>query len=385
MCGIAGFVTGKERKRNATDFIKDSFIAGQVRGTDSCGLATVDTVRSNAGWYKMPYNGTMFVEDRYTKQLLNYVDDPFTITIGHTRSATSGKIGINQSHPFIIQDTAGREMIGVHNGTLKNWSSRKDAKDYEVDSEWALNLIFDKGDDAFAEFDGAFVFVWWDSADKDVLNIALNKERPMFIAFLEDGGMAYASEAGMLYWLINRNDMKVKGQALQLLEGHHYRFNVNDLEAFQRDEIELYKAPASSSSSKYGYEYTNFAKVEKVLGYLMEEAKKEEVKDEHPKSPRLTQQEVSNAKDLLMYNTKGVFVPWWSDTATGEVHGTFETLDQAEFNAVIRNAANIEWDYGMTWEVSCLGVIDDNNNLTVVCSKPRVQLVIDNDKIATQH
>ncbi len=57
------------------------------------------------------------------------------------------------------------------------------------------------------DLDGAFTLVWHDARD-DMIRIVRNKERPLHMAVSEQGNgstLYFASEAGMLAWLLRRN------------------------------------------------------------------------------------------------------------------------------------------------------------------------------------
>lgn len=181
MCGIAGFMTGTKRYSKADDFISDSFVAGSLHGMDSCGVVSIEMKKDLYSWQKLPVCGSYFITDRAARNVIRDANLPNTLTLAHTRAATQGSVSINNAHPFIVEGQDGdnyREMVGVHNGSLTGWASKKGASKFDVDSEWALNKIFDLGDKAFEEIEGAYCFVWWDNANPDVLNISLNDRRP---------------------------------------------------------------------------------------------------------------------------------------------------------------------------------------------------------------
>ena len=68
--------------------------------------------------------------------------------VGHVRHATAGSVTDDNAHPFVVQGKTG-EVVGVHNGSLTGWRPTTGTSPHEVDSEWALKLIADKGVDAF--------------------------------------------------------------------------------------------------------------------------------------------------------------------------------------------------------------------------------------------
>lgn len=387
MCGIHGFVTGKKKNVNADDFVRQGFVAGMLRGMDSSGIASIHTPNFGSSWQKLPVSGGMFVGDRFANSLMRNAADVDTITICHTRAATSGNIGINEAHPFIVSgenaDDTIRELIGVHNGTLTGWQYKKGAKDYTVDSEWALNHIFEKGMDAFKDFSGAYTFVFWDSLDKSALNIALNDQRPMHVAFTTDDGMVYASEAGMLDWLCQRNNIKLAGPIMKLMPHHWYTFNQYDLTKFTKEKI-----PANPTSAPYtpvtrpntGVNYQSA--VEKIGAVLSSIGKLPHAQSAAPmtqfparatvtgkSSVLLTVQERENAALMDMQNKRVKFIPISEED--GDVVGIATIVGTTtELDATIRDAAHYMFDGNTVWDASIIGVQDNGTDIKLVLSKP---------------
>lgn len=384
MCGIHGFINGGIKDRDISSFISDGFVAGSLRGMDSSGIAVIDPTRTEYCAQKLPVQGSMFITDRYAKQLIDTSSEKDAITICHTRAATSGRIGINQAHPFCMENEENdRIMVGVHNGTLTGWSLKENGKDYTVDSEWALNRIYEKGLDAFKDINGAFVFVWWDSDDSDVLNFALNDQRTMYVAFTKAGGMAFASEPGMLYWLLERNKLYVDGQLLQLSSGTHYRFDLNDLRNPAKQKLPEavtynYHGTSYTRNNSYYARTTNMEAVGSVFTAYANKstAANDGVATTNPNQGRsyVTVDEVQTAKELGLHCIKGVFVPFWADEQEDIIFGSFYPNEFDEMEAVIRGASHIQFGVNVEWNVVALGVVDEDGKITAVCSKPRLGL-----------
>lgn len=396
MCGIHGLFTGNTKTSNSSDLIRDGFVAGSLRGMDSSGIAVIDTREAKVETSKLPVPGSIFITDKFTKSLINQAQDFHTLSICHTRHATAGSVGYSNAHPFYIDDIVGnnyREMVGVHNGTLTSWRSKKEASKYEVDSEWALNHIFMNGIDAFKDFDGAFVFAWWDSEQSEVLNIALNEQRPMHIALLENGGMAYASEAGMLHWLLERNSLKYKEQLLKLAPGHLYKFTRNALAKFEKVVLpKYYVAPVTYNYHGSGrVTRTAVQEMDDLVAKLRSEAANAqatqqqetspppvpllpagEVDGKNKGNPYVTHDEVKAAEDLGMLGSRGTFLP--SHVSGDDIIGTY-CEGQMEADAMMRWSKSLTFDNNTVWDVSCEGVIDDGTNMSVVVSKPRIRVV----------
>jgi predicted glutamine amidotransferase len=376
MCGIHGMFNGKVKALNVADFISNGFVAGSVRGMDSSGIAIIDTKNNYLETHKLAISGSVFVTDRVAKKYIEEARDPHVISICHTRAATSGGLGYSAAHPFYIEsadDTSYREMVGVHNGSLTNWATKDKAKNYSVDSEWALNHIYDKGAEAFKDFTGAYCFVWWDSDEDDVLNIARNDTREMHVAMLENGGLAYASEAGMLYWLLERNSLKIKGTIIQLDDHTHYKFKRDDLHNFTKEK--LLQPPTPTTTYNYHGTSTRPTVVQQMDALLAKIAGSPEAAASNvstgPKVPFVSRAEVENATMLELQGQRGTFTVLFYDQKAEELLGTF-SQGATEYSAVMRNALGVKWNDETPLDVSILGVIDDGTEITVVTSKPRV-------------
>jgi asparagine synthetase B (glutamine-hydrolysing) len=440
MCGLHGIVTTDKRVANADDFIAEGFVTGSLRGTDASGIASIDMVQGQVELQKLPVSGPFFTGDKYARKLILAASSNYQITMCHTRASTSGPSGINAAHPFIVEDeTTNRVLVGCHNGTLSGWSTKEDGAKFNVDSEWALNRIFKKGADAFKEFNGAYCFTFWDSDLPNCLHIALNDERPMFVAFSEEGCMAYASELGMLWWLMERNKIKIKGKALKLVGRNWYTFNADTpstLEKWHKQELPAAQVvtTARTQGSTYshygtGYTYESHAeKVDKVLQKIstgqtsqpnqaliaMSQASTaanggivEVNPDEYADNPldgeyRIVNEdlvagkstrvvitnadEIKLARQMDLMGVEGDFVPTRYDEQTGEMGGYWTSESRIdEFNAVIRKANDLEHDihpYSL-WKVKLIGLNDTGNELIAVCSKPRF-LGVDTEAISEE-
>lgn len=216
MCGIH-FVINTDNVANTklTDFMKDAFIANQVRGRDSSGCYQVKNYLNKDGLRDVSYHkeaecASDFIESNQARNLL-HASATSLVTVGHVRHATVGSKTLANAHPFISVREDKSRIIGVHNGTLNNWRTKEGAKDFDVDSEWLFNRLALDGADAFEAFDGAFALVWFDSRHQNKLFVARNEKRPLFYGLTEDRKqMIAASELGMLGWLADRNSIKMQ-------------------------------------------------------------------------------------------------------------------------------------------------------------------------------
>ena len=364
MCGHFGLVNVSSKSRGYSSFIRDAFTTSMLRGTDSSGIAIVDTAYASTEVHKLPVPGCYYVGDRVASRLISEADTVSTVVMCHVRHATVGSVNLDNAHPFEIT-TQDSTLVGAHNGTLTSWQSRKTAKDFNSDSKWALSRIAEEGADAFEEITGAFTFVWWDSKEPDVLHMARNNERPMWIALLQDGGMAYASEAGMLYWLLERNNIKVE-KMFELEVDKLYKFNVDRPHEYTSSHLPKYIPTYTANTGTYSYNRnTNYAlthveKVQRLIDVAIDEAKKD-------KQPAVTEAEVKEAKDIGWLGAEVAFMPLL-ENEDGSVTGEVDFMG-ALVTGVIRNP-DPELSWLDVWHVKILGINDDGNTFTYVLSNP---------------
>lgn len=251
MCGIHGVLSTSTTARSSLGkFVENAFIANAVRGMDSSGMFQID--RKGYPWvHKLALPGPFFIDNKLTKAFLADVGSSVA-TVCHVRAATQGKVNIDNAHPFVAAREDGNRVIGVHNGTLTAWQSRKHANLFNVDSEWAINRIAQEGADAFEEFTGSYAFVWWCEANPSVVYMARNKDRPLhFMLTPDQENLLFASEPGMLSWLAEKNFIKARDEAILVLEeGKLYTFDLSQKTiSWSKSNLPEGKYPVSSTSS----------------------------------------------------------------------------------------------------------------------------------------
>ena len=212
MCGIVGMVV----KPNNGFSVKTETVFNQllyadaVRGEDSTGVIGIENDSSfhiakeatAAAWFL----NSLEVDSKLPRTLFT----SGKAIIGHNRKKTMGKIEDASAHPFVVNSC----FAMVHNGTLYN---HKALADTAVDSE-ALAIVLEK---AFDEADkvgavgetlgrvsGAYALAIFDQRSNSV-HLIRNAERPL--AYVETNeGWFWASEAGLLYWILSRNGLETK-------------------------------------------------------------------------------------------------------------------------------------------------------------------------------
>lgn len=366
MCGQFGILT-TSAEHSADDFISDAFVTSMLRGVDSSGVVNIDLARNIYELHKLPVAGLHFVTDKVTKRLVRYAGLAKQLTMCHVRAATQGEVRLSNAHPFEI-DTGEGILIGTHNGTLTGWKYSKYGKDYDVDSEWALSLIAEKGIEAFKEFTGAYSFVWWDGRDGSKLHMVRNKERPMSVAFLKGGGMAWASEPGMLFWLLERNSIQMDGRIVELLADKHYEFSTLKARDVTITELPKKPQPLTHSTGTYG---TNISTTYRTTVEKMDALIAAAAKIKIPSEEKL-------ARDYGWYGEKAEFVPI-SVNSKNEVEG-IAVVCNTEFDAIVRGDTS-GFAFNTEWVSTVVGVLEEGQDMTLVLSRPSHTVALSLDHV----
>ena len=209
MCGIFGAIAANKRVGlllPSEKFIRQSIIAGTLRGLDGTGLVTV-TDKDATYWRKSAQTGPEFVKEMGNISSLKsgLEGDPY-IMYGHNRAATVGTVSDDTAHPFEAPN-----VVGIHNGTLSyGWKRRLNAKkSIEVDSEALMRCISHRGPMyALPKAEGAMAIVWTNTKTNQTYMFR-NSERPVSYCHSVSGNLYWASEAGMLEWLLDRGDIAI--------------------------------------------------------------------------------------------------------------------------------------------------------------------------------
>lgn len=201
MCGIVGVASNGPMLPVMKDFFQSLLFHDVVRGHHATGVAAIDTQKQLLTVEKKAVASPQFLEIAEVQENLFAYKHDFNIYIGHNRWATSGaKDDDKNAHPFVHGD-----VVGVHNGSLRNQRLLDNHKDYVVDSDNLYHHLNANGlTDTLAKTDGAFALVWYDREDS-TLNFIRNSERPLCIAKLTNGCWVWASERSMLMWLVKRH------------------------------------------------------------------------------------------------------------------------------------------------------------------------------------
>lgn len=200
MCGIWGIII----KNNSglfyaeETFVSSAMLAGTVRGEHGTGMFFSPAKDTKlVAWLKKKSNPYWMIYDKKFPEFWKALKDSAKYVVGHNRHATKGEITDDNTHPF-----QHKHITMVHNGTI-NWGLTF-PKGVEVDSHALTIALAEEGIQIFEKISGAFACVWHD-AESRTLNIAKNNERPLSMVKVSNGNYFFASEKGMLDWLVQRS------------------------------------------------------------------------------------------------------------------------------------------------------------------------------------
>lgn len=231
MCGIVGYLTSKN-KIDYEKFFKQALVADTIRGMDSTGIIVGEP--KGTTFYKKAVNGIDFLDMKPAEKMINAVPaNRRVFMIGHNRAATVGNVVSANAHPF-----QHGSVVGVHNGTLRQFHRLEKSRDFGTDSEALYyNLSKRPLDETLSDVKGAYALVWYDS-DEDSVNIIRNDERPLWIGKVKDEDtVLWASEAGMLRWLALRNGITLEA-VMQPQPNVHLKFHMDADEVSSPEMIE---------------------------------------------------------------------------------------------------------------------------------------------------
>lgn len=162
------------------NMFKHLLYINSYKNTDGTGVFRVDD-DGELSMYKRGLPSPDFLQLDLTKKLLD-IKATTKFLVGHTRYGTVGGVSDKNAHPFqhghitLVQN--GTSHYG-YSGLVRN---KVEPKELKVDSEHVCWAIAQQGaKETFKEYEGAGVFIWYDSESK-TLNITKNDERDLHFA-----------------------------------------------------------------------------------------------------------------------------------------------------------------------------------------------------------
>ena len=230
MCGILGVVHkghhGFDKKNEAVFY--EMLYCDALRGDDSTGAILVEN-DSGFGIMKEGYSSAYVIDSIASSDLGKAMYQRGKAMIGHNRKKTIGAATDENSHPFVVN----KEFAMVHNGTLTN---HKALADTTVDSEalaihlepvlnnkeWDLAAF----EEAIGKVTGAYAIAAYSQVNHSVY-LLRNDQRPLSYVETADG-FYWASEMGLLYWILGRNGISLKNtQPTVVKENCIYRIDLD--------------------------------------------------------------------------------------------------------------------------------------------------------------
>jgi len=211
MCGLVG-VAGNLGLKDLKVFNELLYI-DKLRGVDSTGIGVVEQ-NGEVAVYKGPWSPETLLDFKVVNAALVTSSK---VLMGHNRAATRGKVSKANAHPWFT----GR-ILGAHNGTLDFGCLKDLEKNYEgdTDSEQLINSIHSLDGsiaNALKLTSGAWALTIYDK-DTEIISLVRNDQRPLFYALSESRDTLYwASEAYMLRWILERNDIKIHDNKVHLV------------------------------------------------------------------------------------------------------------------------------------------------------------------------
>jgi len=237
------------------------------------------------------------------KLILNSLYD--NVYIGHVRDATKGDLTAANCHPF-----KAKSIIGVHNGTLDDFEYQHKDKS---DSKLLYDAIAEKGikkvlEDIYPT--GAYALNWIDTATEKVY-FARNEKRPLHVVKnLERAVVYWASESGMLEWILNRNKVNYD-QVLYFKPDQVYSLDPTKIKTEGKGipwEIEEYKSLTWEDLpiSKY---YKSGKAAKQAMYYDLWGCTGYDPKDWEDQEPRVDADTTATKPTNITCNEKGISLP----------------------------------------------------------------------------
>lgn len=196
MCGLVG-VAGDISSLVKGTIFKDMLDVCQVRGRHSTGVVKVENDLEYNFIKNVGPPASLFDRKSFDSMMVGDA----SVLIGHCRHKTSGALDVASAHPFEYEEEG---IIGVHNGTLKDYTSLDGYAYNKVDSNVLYGHLAKSGpENTFNKITGAWACVWWNNKEK-TLNFLRNDERPLWFTWNKDQKMMFWASEKWMFGVISR-------------------------------------------------------------------------------------------------------------------------------------------------------------------------------------
>jgi len=396
MCGIVGLVT--KSTNGCTAFQQELFaemlVCDAIRGEDSTGIFAVNN-SGNVTYIKLASHPFNLLK---TSEYLTLKQDSWNsgrILVGHNRKASSGAISNENAHPFAFGP-----IVLVHNGFIDNFRSlvhhkEREKNNIEVDSH-ALTSLLARNDPMkiIPELKGAFVIIWYNATEKK-LYFVRNTERPFSLVDINDG-IYFASEKGMLRWLLHRH--QAKAEIAEIKPGVLLSLDENNV--WENRPVKLYEKPAVFVPKEYAPPATNgeivylpnqIKQVPKTIDMKLEESFNIHYGDDHdvdltnaPPFPQI----VFSVDDYKKVSEDHVNPPVWR--LWGKALDSEQIDVYCQFRGTETQCDEYAYQAFLTGHISRVSdrIINNQQGQAVYCLHPKlceITATSDNFAITTEH
>ncbi len=241
MCGIVAYSSVDKYDKDKLKFL---MLWNEKRGLDSCGFYS----RNNNGDNELVKSNCS-----YTDEIIKNEIKDGNIFLGHLRNRSKGKVDNRSSHPYEEEN-----IVGVHNGTLKNSEELaeeydEDFDDYFTDSHLLISLIKDRGTSVLEKIEGKASVVYIDKETDEMYAFRRNDERPLYRGEI-NGGMYISSIKDSLEVIGCKNIKEFKTDYLYCIKDG--KVINNRSKKIKKDPIKKKKkTPTTHYGRRYGSHY----------------------------------------------------------------------------------------------------------------------------------
>jgi len=246
MCGLMGLIEPADSgfTYDHVQAFKINLYVNALRGQDSTGVVGINKKGLTGVIKEVGNSAHMMTENPKWDKFQDSLFKEGKIAFGHGRAATRGDVTLANAHPFIIDNgLKGKDrhfIILAHNGTLHQGQRLPGFHEFDVDSAWLAQKIFDLGpEEALSQISGAIAAIWWDSKEK-ALFIYRKDERPLHFIQHKDA-MHINSEGSALMFVKYKQNLQYEWSDLRQFKSKVlYRFDIKDPTKFTEKPIKLW-------------------------------------------------------------------------------------------------------------------------------------------------